>query len=381
MSEVQHKQLNIDDKCYILLLAGGLGARIIQTSFIRSLIKKRKVEKTSYPIIVVDNSLIGFMVSEALKDQNVFGLQVPDGHGSWPQDPAWFPAKNGIQEHPMFDENWRMKFQNLGQQNGAHDLLHNNLSRSYSIEYGFMLTKLIHQHKLKDDPKSFIGYHYSKTMGLEYDGGVPMLKQTIQYKEIEDLIKSQNKPYVLMHLGEDRNPQEFMQGINYRTFKVWSNERWAEVVDKLKNKYNFIQIHANQHNPDIPGVQSIKIDNLNPILQLLNNQRCKFFMSVDNNIPHLAATTKKRGIVLWGSVSPYVWGWQHNINVWNKSSCLSDNIACWRPGMFDSNENGKIWVCPHYSCMTSITTDRVIKEVSKLEKILDKDKGSGKITL
>ena len=48
MSEVQHKQLNIDDKCYILLLAGGLGARIIQTSFIRSLIKKRNTTLPLY---------------------------------------------------------------------------------------------------------------------------------------------------------------------------------------------------------------------------------------------------------------------------------------------------------------------------------------------
>ena len=38
MTEAKQPQLNANSKVYILNLAGGLGARIIQTCFIRSLI-------------------------------------------------------------------------------------------------------------------------------------------------------------------------------------------------------------------------------------------------------------------------------------------------------------------------------------------------------
>ena len=57
MNQAQ-QTLDIKNKYYILNLAGGLGARVIQTCFIRSLITKRKIDRNDYPILVVDNSLI-----------------------------------------------------------------------------------------------------------------------------------------------------------------------------------------------------------------------------------------------------------------------------------------------------------------------------------
>ena len=76
----QNKQIQITekDKVYILILAGGMGARIIQTCFIRSLIRIRKQERNTYPILVIDNSIIGHMVSSAMSGQNVYGVQVPE---------------------------------------------------------------------------------------------------------------------------------------------------------------------------------------------------------------------------------------------------------------------------------------------------------------
>ena len=47
MTEVKQPQLNANSKVYILNLAGGLGARIIQTCFIRSLITQRKAARNS----------------------------------------------------------------------------------------------------------------------------------------------------------------------------------------------------------------------------------------------------------------------------------------------------------------------------------------------
>ena len=42
--------------------------------------------------------------------------------------------------------------------------------------------------------------------------------------------------------------------------------------------------------------------------------------------------------------------------------------------MFDQDQNGKLWVCPSYSCMKSITTEQVIKNMKKLEEVISKDK-------
>ena len=62
MNQSQQQSLDVKGKYYILNLAGGLGARIIQTCFIRSLITKRKKDKNSYPILVIDNTIIEVLI-------------------------------------------------------------------------------------------------------------------------------------------------------------------------------------------------------------------------------------------------------------------------------------------------------------------------------
>lgn len=359
--------VNENDKAYILILNGGLGARIIQTTFIRSLIRKRKQEDNNYPILVMDNSLIGHMVSSALNDQNVHGIQLNESPANWPNDSTPMLDNDSILEHPMFIDSWRENMANMRnkEEGSMFKLVNNNWDRTYSIEYSFSLTKMIHQNKLKDNKDAFICNLYGKNMGLEYDGGVPMLNCTEENEDLANYMNSQTKPVVLLHLGVDKNPNDFNQGINYRFHKVWSLRRWSELALALKDKFTFLQVHANQFNPTLPGIDSIKVENLNPVLQILKHPNCAFHMSIDNYLPHLSASLKKKGIVLWGSVSPYVWGWDHNINIWNKFSC--PEIACWRPGMFDKDNNGKLFVCDHYSCMKSITVRQVIENIEKIE--------------
>lgn len=385
----QNKQIQITekDKVYILILAGGMGARIIQTCFIRSLIRIRKQERNTYPILVIDNSIIGHMVSSAMSGQNVYGVQVPESPNQWPHDPGVIPIENGF-EHGIYLDSWRAQNQFFNRdENIIPKLIKNNIDRVYSIEYGFSLTKLITQHRYKNDPKSFICNLYSKSMAspLEYDGGHPMLKISGSNNKVNSFINQNKKPIVLVHLGVDRNPHELMSGINYRTHKVWSLQQWGELAAKLKDRYSFVQVFANEYNPEIPGITSLKVDNLNPVLQILQSQKCRMFLSIDNYLPHLAAalfpSIKRRGVVLWGSVSPYVWGWKHNINIWNKNSCDQDDLGCWRPNMFDQDRNGKLWVCPSYSCMKSITVQQVIKEMNNLEDIIKKDKKENTVML
>ena len=87
MNQAQ-QTLDIKKNYYILNLAGGLGARVIQTCFIRSLITKRKQERNDYPILVVDNSLIGEMAAQVLRNQNVLSVKVPEVPNSYPHHPG-----------------------------------------------------------------------------------------------------------------------------------------------------------------------------------------------------------------------------------------------------------------------------------------------------
>ena len=94
MNQAQ-QTLDIKNKYYILNLAGGLGARVIQTCFIRSLITKRKQDRNDYPILVVDNSLIGEMASQVLKNQNVLTVKAPEVPKAIPK-----PLQNKVKIHP-----------------------------------------------------------------------------------------------------------------------------------------------------------------------------------------------------------------------------------------------------------------------------------------
>ena len=236
----------------------------------------------------------------------------------------------------------------------------------------FYLTKNIHLHKKNRGKNSFIGYHYANGMqDLKYDGGIPMLEVSQPEQQVDNFANTQNNPYIILHLGTDLNANDYMSPINYRFHKVWSMERWAELVQKLKHKYKFVQVYANEHNPEIPDVTSIKVQNLNPVLQLLQHERCKMFLSVDNYLPHLAASIKKPGVVLWGSVSPYVWGWS-----WQYHKCphlhlyneVCDIQPCWRPSLWDTQSTGQQYVCDReYKCMKSIEVKQVIDTIEKVE--------------
>ena len=101
MNQPQQQSLDVKGKYYILNLAGGLGARIIQTCFIRSLITKRKKEKNSYPILVIDNTIIGQMASQVLSNQNVISVQVPESPNSYPHHPGLMTMQD-VQRNTRF---------------------------------------------------------------------------------------------------------------------------------------------------------------------------------------------------------------------------------------------------------------------------------------
>ena len=379
-------QLKLNEAYYFLCLSGGLGGRICQSVFVRELIRKRKEENNhTAPIIVIDSSILGQQIAEALKDQNVFSLQVAESPTTWPHNPGLM-TYNGAIEHPLWIPQWYENYKSNSL--SVYDIINKNWKRSYSIEYGFSLTKMINLSKHKDEKESFICYHYGKVMGLPYTGGIPMLKMTQFNKELNVFINNLSKPFVLIHLGVDLNPNDLVNSINYRFFKIWSLQHWVELAEKLKDKYEFVQIYANEINPELPGIKSIKVNNLNPVLQLLSSSKCKLFVSIDNFLPHLASSIKKPGVVLWSNVSPFVWSWNlkyHSVPhfpVYNRHSC--PEIFCWRPNVFDSSSGpqGKNWICQNsYNCMKSITVKQVLNKIEEVEEWISKNKDKNLLTL
>ena len=373
---------------YFFLLNGGLGSRVLQSAFIPSLIRLRKQQKLeSSPILIADNSIISSMIANSFSDQNVHALNFPETPNQFPHHPGYLNV-DGQQENPAWVDSWRDGFKTYGDQgNNLHDLLDNNWDRAFSIDYSFSLTRKIHQNKYKFIKESFIAYHFGKNMGLEYGGNVPALKITQYNDQITNLINNFSKPYIILHLGMDLNSGDMMAPLNYRSFKVWSLQRWQELVDSLKHKYQFLQIFANQFNPELKDVLSIKVDNLNPVLQLLEHHNCKFFMSADNFLPHLAASIKKPGIVQWyGGGSPAIWAWNQqyhkvpHFHVYNLHSC--DTNFCWRPGNFDIANSGQSWICEKgYQCAKSVQVDQMLREVEKVEDWIENNKITNKISL
>ena len=379
MNNTPQLQLNETDKIFALILQGGLGSRVLQTSFIRSLIRKRKEANLDCPILVIDNSLIGNMVSAAMQNQNIHGIQIPEPPNSFPHHPGIMKLADGTSEHPVWIDSWRDNFKNFNTGGSLYNLLNNNWERAYSIEYGFSTTKKINLCKLKNEKNSFIAYHFAKTMDLSYDGGRPMLKRTIHSKELENFTNGLSKPFVLIHLGCDTNTNDYMSSLNYRFYKSWSLVRWTELIQKLGHKYTFINVYAHQYNPEIPGAISLKVDNLNAILQLAEHKHFKFFIATDNFMHHLLASIQVPGIVLWmGGGSPFVWGWRkdqgvNHFHVFNIHSC--DNIFCYRPSLFDIDASGKQWVCDKgFNCGKSISVDQVLREVKKVEEYIETNK-------
>ncbi len=382
-------QLNVDSKVFFFILAGGLGSRVMQSVFVRSLIRLRKQQKLeSSPILIVDNSIISSMIASSFSEQNVVSLNFPETPNQFPHHPGYLNV-DGKLEHPIWVDAWRDGFKTYGgnASGSLHDLLDNNWDRAFSIDYSFSLTKKIHQCKYKNSKESFIANHFANAMGLEYDGGITALKVSQYNDSVSSLTNKIEKPIVLIHLGMDLNSSDMMSPMNYRSFKVWSLQRWQELVDSLKHKYQFVQIFANQFNPELTDVLSLKVDNFNPVLQILEHQKCKFFISTDNYLPHLASSIKKPGIVMWmGGGSPMVWGWSkewHNVphfHVYNLHSC--DTNFCWRPGNFDVSNTGQSWICEkNYRCGKSITVDQILREVDKVENYIESSKTSQLISL
>jgi ADP-heptose:LPS heptosyltransferase len=124
---------------------------------------------------------------------------------------------------------------------------------------------------------------------------------------------------------------------------------WAEVVKAFPDKVHQLSCYDE---PSVPGCLMRSNDLLlAEIKNLLNN--CNTWMSVDNFAHHLAWSIDKKGVAIFGSSDPNIFGHQENINILKDRRFLRQRqFGLWAEEQLDP----KIFVSP----------DIVIEAVSKL---------------
>jgi FkbM family methyltransferase len=95
---------------------------------------------------------------------------------------------------------------------------------------------------------------------------------------------------------------------------------WRELIE-LIGKDKIIQIGVKGEEQLVPDMR-LNLP-LAEIKTLLHN--CNFWISVDSFLQHLADYTKKKGVVLFGSSNPNIFGYPNNINILKDKSYLRPN--------------------------------------------------------
>jgi len=66
--------------------------------------------------------------------------------------------------------------------------------------------------------------------------------------------------------------------------------------------------------------------------------KSKFWVSVDNFLPHMAHHYKKIGLVIWGQSDPIIFGYPENINILKDRKYLRENqFDIWENCKYDEN--------------------------------------------
>lgn len=109
---------------------------------------------------------------------------------------------------------------------------------------------------------------------------------------------------------------------------------WKELLDLLNKKENIVQIGSK-------GEEQITDDfRIDKTLKEIKNliMECKYWISVDNFLPHLAHHVRKPGVVIWSLSDPAIFGYSENLNILKDKKYLrKDQFNIWDD--VEDNEN------------------------------------------
>jgi ADP-heptose:LPS heptosyltransferase len=99
---------------------------------------------------------------------------------------------------------------------------------------------------------------------------------------------------------------------------------WKELLDLLKEN-EIIQIGVSGEEPLVPDFR--KNMSLFEIEDLIKSS--DFWISVDSFLQHVAQTIDKRGVVLWGTSHPEIFGYSTNCNILKDEKYLRKDPFYW----------------------------------------------------
>jgi len=132
--------------------------------------------------------------------------------------------------------------------------------------------------------------------------------------------------------------------------KEWYPERFQEVVDALKNRFNFVQV-GGKDDPKLEGTHDLRGQmSLRGTAAVLANS--VLFVGLVGSLMHLARAVDCRATIVYGGRElPSQSGYPCNENLTGQTSCS----PCWR---YDD--------CPgQRACMEQITSKHVIEAVQR----------------
>jgi len=129
----------------------------------------------------------------------------------------------------------------------------------------------------------------------------------------------------------------------------WGFSKWQEVVRKLRNQYEFLQITYGDNKP-IEGCINIHGLNFRSSVAILS--KCDLFIGTEGGMHHAAAATNRSAVVIFGGhISPNITGYDFHKNLYvnlKESPCGYKNF------------------CKHCEeCMKLISTDTMIENINK----------------
>ena len=149
--------------------------------------------------------------------------------------------------------------------------------------------------------------------------------------------------------------------------KHWQNETgWQEVVDHLNNLGYQVVLVQKEKLPwmdlkKLEGVTHPKTRNLQEVIGLLLH--CEFVVGLSSGISWLAWALDKKVVMISGFTKPF-----HEFS--NPHRIINEDVChgCWHDTEYMFDRSNWKW-CPrnkNFECTKSITSDKVIREISKL---------------
>lgn len=97
------------------------------------------------------------------------------------------------------------------------------------------------------------------------------------------------------------------------TYNAKNYPWWPVVIEDLKKDFEIIQVGIREETALVADFRpNLKLKKLG---ELLLDDNCYSWISVDNFFPHLAHLVGKPGVVIWGISDPNIFGYKENKNL------------------------------------------------------------------